>query len=260
MLKMYITTPAATMFMSSGEHRMGNKTPEVTVKDGSVRISIGREDISLPLQPLPGQLLDWFIRGRKEGYESLLEGRGPGPLFSRHLPVVSTTGEEGPFSTRLAHKGVGFLPQPQFLEEYIERHEEVLARTKELPRDLSLQQRLETAAVLHDNPGSIDPGLLGSLEIFAGGTYANLMERPLASLLFTDPGHGYRSFQLDCAVEMIEPPDPRFRFLQLARGLFERDPFHVTQPGVHCAYLFWITGIHDKTPHPVDEKNVRHKH
>ena len=239
---------------------MGNHISTISVKEGIVRISVGKEERFLPLQPLPEQLLDWFIQGRKDGYKSLLEGKGPGPLFSRHLPVVSTIGETGPFSIRLAHKGVGFLPQPQLLKEYIDRHEEVLARTKDLPPELSLKERLEAAAGRRDEPIAGEPALFGSLEIFAGGTYANLLKNPLASLLFTDPGPGYRSFQLDCAVEIVEPPDMRFRFLQLSRSLFERDPFHVTQSGVHCAYLFWITGIHDKTPHPVREDSVPHKH
>ena len=214
----------------------------------------------MALLPLGADLVDWFIKGRKTGYESLIQGKGPGPLFSRHLPVVATSGGEALFPTRLAHKGVGFLPQPHLLEKHIALHEDVLARTADMAPEVSLQQRLETAARLLDNPEDVDPRLFGSLEIFAGGTYANLVDRPLASLLFTDPGHRYRSFQLDCAVEILEPPDPRFRFLQLARSLFERDPFHVTQPGVHCAYLFWIVDINDKTPFSVDETSVRHRH
>jgi len=238
---------------------MTGRDTGVRVEDGRVRVTLDGETTSLDLKPLSSQLMDWFIEGRRAGYESLRKEKGPGPLFSRHLPVVSTTGQEKPFSTRLAHKGVGFLPKPETIGEHSARIEKILDRTNDMPPEQSLQQRLEAAAWLLDEPGSIEPGLLGSLEIFAGGTYANLVRRPLASLLFTDPGHGYRSFQLDCAVEILEPPDPRFRYLQLARGLFERDPFHVTQPGVHCAYIFWITGIHDKTPHPVDEEKVRHK-
>jgi len=236
------------------------KACTVLVKDEHVRIKMHEETLSLPLVPLTAPLLNWFLQGRKAGYESLSRGKGPGPLFSRHLPVVSTTGPEEPFPTRLAHKGVGFWPKPEMTEEHIVRLEEVLARTKDLPPEQSLRQRLEAAAWLLDEPGSVEPGSLGSLEIFAGGTYDNLVRRPLASLLFTDPGPGYHSFQLDCAVQILEPPDPRFRYLQLARSLFERDPFHVTQPGVHCAYLFWIVGIHDKTPHPVDENSVPHRH
>jgi hypothetical protein len=238
---------------------MTGRTFSVEVGSDAARITMGGETTSWPLQPLPDLLLEWFIQGRKAGYESLSRGEGPGPLFSRHLPVVATTGEERPFCMRLAHKGVGFLPRQDMLDQYIEGYEKLLDQTKDLPPARSLQQRLERAARFLDDPGSVDPRLLGSLEIFAGGTYENLKRGPLASLLFTDPGNGYRSFQLDCAVQLVEPPDPRFRFLQLARGLFERDPFHVTQPGVRCAYLFWIVGIHDKTPHPVDEGNVRHK-
>ena len=231
----------------------------VRVEAGRASVTMGDETFTLPLVPLPDHLMDWFIKGRIAGYESLSRGDGPGPLFSRHLPVVATVGEKGPFSTRLAHKGVGFMPQQDRLEEILVRYEELLDRTRGLPPDRSLAERLRNVVATFEEPGSADAGVLGSLEIFAGQTLANLSRRPLASLLFTDPGHGYMSFQLDCAVEILEPPDPRFRFLQLARGLFERDPFHVTQPGVHCAYLFWIVGIHDKTPHPMKPENVQHK-
>ena len=232
---------------------------KVWVQGDHARIKLGGDTLNLPIQPLSAPLLDWFIQGRKDGYESLSRGGGPGPLFSRHLPVVATTNETGSFPTRMAHKGVGLLPQPDRLEEHIDRYETLLDRTSDLPPSRSLSERLQNASRSIEDPGSLDSRVLGSLEIFAGGTFANLKRRPVASLLFTDPDSGYRSFQLDCAVQIVEPPDPYFRFLFLARMLFERYPFHITQPGVRCAYLFWIVGIHDKTPHPVEEGKARHK-
>lgn len=238
---------------------MTGRIQKVQVKDGRVTVSIDDEAMNLTTEPLSEILLEWFIHGRRAGYDSLVRGEGPGPLFSRHLPVVLTMGEDGPFPGRMAHKGVGLLPQPDILSEYISRYEELLEQTKDMSPERSLIQRLQGAARILDEPAAIDPRLLGSLEIFSGGTYTNLTRRPLASLLFTDPGSGYRSFQLDCVVEIVEPPDLRFRYLQLARALFEKDPFHIPQPGVHCAYLFWIVGIHDKTPHPVEEGKARHK-
>lgn len=231
----------------------------VQVDGDRVLIGFGQRTISYPLQHLPQHLMDWFILGRKAGYDSLSRGEGPGPLFSRHLPVVATIGNEEPFFTRLAHKGVGFLPQPDRIDEHIARYEGLFNRTARLPPENSMVERLKHVSGTFAEAGTADPRLLGSLEIFAGQTFANLRSRPLASLLFTDPENGYTSFQLDCVVQTVEPPDPRFRFLFLARSLFERDPFHVTQPGVHCAYLFWIVGIHDKTPRPVKEGSVRHK-
>ncbi|MGD8353054.1 MAG: hypothetical protein PVJ01_02720 [Pseudomonadota bacterium] len=232
----------------------------VYVQDEKVLIQMGDKIIKLPLKPLSGGLYEWFIEGRRRGIENLKQGKGPGPLFSRHLPVVATTADEDLFSTRLANKGVGFLPRPHLLEQTINEYEETMARTGRMTPEQSLHERLEAAAGFLEREGAADPRLLGSLEIFAGGTYENIVKRPYASLLFTDPGPAYRSFQLDCAVQILHPPDPRFRFLQLARGLFERDPFHVTQPGVHCAYLFWIVGIHDKTPFSMDKNSVRHRH
>lgn len=238
---------------------MTGRTSAVRILDDQVNIEILGEHSTIPLLPIPEHIVKWFVDGRRQGYESLSKGKGPGPLFSRHLPVVATTGAGTLFTTRLAHKGMGFLPWAEDLEEHVARYEDLLARTKDLSPEKSLAERLQGAADSFPEPGTMDSRLLGSLEIFAGETFRNISRRPLASLLFTDPESGYRSYQLDCAVQIVEPPDLRFRFLFLARSLFERDPFHITQPGVHCAYLFWVVGIHDKTPHPVGEKNVRHK-
>jgi len=52
-------------------------------------------------------------------------------------------------------------------------------------------------------------------------------------------------------VEVLGPGDPRYDFLVLARSMFEREPFHITQPGFACGYVFWISEIRDKTPYPV---------
>ena len=239
---------------------MTGRAPFVRIEGSDAVINTGGKTTALPLSPLGPDLIDWFIQGRKAGYESLAQGKGPGSLFSRHLPVIATSGDEDFFPTRLANKGVGFLPRGDRIEEQVKRYEALLARTVEQPAGESLRQRLEATAELFQGAGSMDPRVLGSLEIFAGGTYENLLKRPFASLLFTDPGHRYKSFQLDCAVQIIDPPDPRFKFLQLARSIFERDPFHVTQPGFHCAYLFWILNIHDKTPYSMDEDRVRHRY
>jgi len=232
----------------------------VLVANDQARISLkGSEPLELALHYLPENLVEWFVTGRKEGFKSLSRGNGPGRLFSRHLPVIATTGKDTPHQVRLAHKGVGFFPREELLDNVVAEYDRLLTKTQDLAPSESLTERLQSISALYDKPEDLDTRLLGSLEIFAGGTFENLVQRPLASLLFTDPGPPYTSFQLDCAVQIVEPPDSRFRFLQLARGLFERDPFHIQQPGVRCAYLFWITGVTDKTPRPVTDGMARHR-
>ena len=239
---------------------MNRTASPVTVEDGLITVRCTeRGPVKLQSIPLPRNLLDWFLDGRREGLEKLKRGEGPGAFFSRHLPVIATVGQQDPFPVRLAHKGVGFLPAPHLLEETTEAMEELLDRTSSSPGAETLLERLDIIRNFYGDPGNLDPTVLGSLEIFAGGTFTNLAREPYASLIFTEAGPPYVSFQLDCAVQIVEPPDPRFRFLQLTRGLFEKDPFHVPQPGVRCAYLFWITGITDKTPHPLPDKSIRHR-
>ena len=239
---------------------MSRSTATVTVDGDKITVlTEGRDPVTLSAVPLPGSLLEWFLEGRREGFERLKRGEGPGTFFSRHLPVVATVGDQELFPIRLAHKGVGFLPAPNLLDNAIVAMEELFERTSRSPGPETLRERLEGLGAFYRDPENLDPGVLGSLEIFAGGTFTNLIKDPFASLIFTEPGPPYVSFQIDCAVQVVEPPDPRFRFLQLTRGLFEKDPFHVTQPGVKCAYLFWITGITDKTPHPLPDKTDCHR-
>jgi len=239
---------------------MNHSTSRVKVEGDMITVEgEGFDPVKLSIIPLPDTLLEWFLEGRRKGFDSLRRDEGPGTFFSRHLPVVATVGEQEFFPVRLAHKGVGFLPSHPLLEGAITSLEELLERTSRLPPTESFPERLENLDVLYRNPENFDTRVLGSLEIFAGGTFTNLARNPFASLIFTEAGPPYVSFQLDCVVQIVEPPDARFRFLQLARGLFEMEPFHVTQPGVRCAYLFWITGVTDKTPHPVPKEKVRHR-
>jgi len=71
---------------------------------------------------------------------------------------------------------------------------------------------------------------------------------PLASLLFTGHSPSFTSFQVNCAVEIIGPGDPRYRFITLARTMFEYDDFHITQQNFPYAYVFWISECVSKTP------------
>jgi len=100
----------------------------------------------------------------------------------------------------------------------------------------------------YNHPEHIDWRRLGLLEIFEGTTLRNLMERPLASVLWTGNSPVFVSFQVDCVVELITPEHPRYRFSWAMRRLFEYEPFHVVQTMFPYAYTFWVCDWRDKTP------------
>ena len=200
---------------------------------------------------MPADFLKWQCKTRRDLFESLLRGEYPRFLQS-HLPVVSTSnGPEAAFPIRSSNKGVGLLPIASELERYVLELEDCLERTRELPPKETLEERIEVVRKLYDRPEYVDRRLFGTIEIFHGQTYRNLLRDSRASLLFTGLGPRYMSYQLDCHVEMIAEGNMHFRFIRAMRTLFERDRFHIQQPPHMLGYLFTLAEAIDKTPKPV---------
>jgi len=213
--------------------------------------------MSLPVMPLPEPLIAWFAQGKLDVYRQLLADPGKVDFFHQHLPVLVTHVPDSPFPFNCGNKGVGFLPKSEFLADYTELYRETIEASRAIPWRDSLPARIDAARAFHEAREAIDYRCLTSIEIFQKRTFRNLQHYPLASLLFTGSTPEYRSFQLNCAVEIIGPEDPRFAFIRLSRRLFEFDAFHIAQPDFACGYIFWISEILDKTPHRVAEHAAR---
>ncbi|MFU8857216.1 MAG: EVE domain-containing protein [Deferrisomatales bacterium] len=207
--------------------------------------------LRLPAGELPGPLLDWLDAGRRQTYRALSDGEGGAAFFAQHLPVLVTRREGAGFPFGCANKGVGYLPRPERVEEFSTLYRQAAEGARGRPARDSLRERLAAAAHFGFDRQALDPRCLGTLEIFEGSTLENLRRYPLAALLFTGHGPGYLSYQVDCAVEIVEAGEPRFEFLRLARTLFEYDGFHIAQPRFRYAYVFWVSEARDKTPHRV---------
>lgn len=219
-----------------------------------VRVDLAAGTLRLPGAELPGPLLDWIDAGRRGTYRALAEGAGRAggaEFFAQHLPVLVTLREGSAFPFGCANKGVGYLPKPERLEEFCELYRRASRSAQGRPARETLEERIAAAARFGFDRSAVDPRCLGTLEIFEGSTLENLRRHPLAALLFTGHRPTYLSYQVDCAVEILEPGDPRFEFLRLARILFEYDGFHVAQPRFRTAYVFWVCETRDKTPRRV---------
>jgi hypothetical protein len=229
---------------------MGNKT-RVTISDQQITIRSSTHSLSLPNISLPPPLISWLNQGRLDVYRRLLTDSASIDFFQQHLPVLVTHSPDSPFPFNCGNKGVGFLPKETSLNRYIEQYRETIAATRAVPWQESLTARIAAARAFHEDIDAIDFRCLTSIEIFQRKTFRNIQNFPLASLLFTGASPEYKSFQINCAVEIIDREDPRFTFIKLSRRLFEFDGFHIAQPDFQFGYLFWISEVKDKTPHRV---------
>jgi len=197
---------------------------------------------------LPQEFLEWQCEERRSLFDTLVQGRCP-RFMASHLPVLSSLNEPGaPFPIRSSTKGVGLLPRPEFLLEHVQEIHATLVRCREISSHESLNERIGTARSLYERPERIDPGTLGSIEIFRGQTYHNLCRDPRATLLFTGSAPRYLSFQVNCTVEILGLEDLRFQFIRGMRFLFEPEQFHIRQPDYPLGYLFRVQEVFEKTP------------
>lgn len=226
----------------------------VSVEGDSLVVTLPDGPVRLPLVPAAKEFSDWVDEGRRAMYEQLLEGRAPVRFFAQHLPMVVTYNAGAVFPFNCGNKGVGQLPREEHLPYFIRRYRHALEASKGEPWRDSLELRLRTVAELNLDPERVDRRCLATLEIFERQTYQNLQGTPLASLLFTGQSPDFKSFQLNCAVEIVGPGDPRHTFITLARTMFEYDDFHITQHNFPFAYVFWISECISKTPFRVQRE------
>jgi nucleotide-binding universal stress UspA family protein len=226
----------------------------VTIEDGQIHVDMVSGSVTLPMEPLSERYIEWIEQGRKAMYDKLL-GKGNPAFFTSHLPVMITHSREQVFPFNCGNKGVGFLPKSEYLKEFIDLFRSTIERTQGRPWQESLKERLAAVSSFYFNREKIDYRSLSSLEIFEKTTFKNLSTTPLAALHYTGNAPDYISFQVNSAVEVIGPEDPRHEFIKLARVMFEYDSFHIAQHEFPYAYVFWISSIQDKTPFRVPEKS-----
>ncbi|MDB5104870.1 MAG: hypothetical protein JWP91_2559 [Fibrobacteres bacterium] len=226
----------------------------VRVEESGLRVDLETGPVSLPMQSLPERYVEWIEQGRRAMYDKLM-GKGNPAFFTSHLPVMITQSLDQAFPFNCGNKGVGFLPKQEHLAGFVRLFRDTIERTRGRPWQESLKERIEAVSSFYFDRDKIDYRALSSLEIFEKTTFRNLSRTPLAALHYTGNAPDYISFQVNAAVEVIGPDDPRHEFVKLARVMFEYDSFHISQHEFPYAYVFWISSIHDKTPFRVPEKD-----
>lgn len=228
--------------------------PRVRIEGDRAKVPSADGLLDLPVMPLPTKFVDWIEQGRRSMYGKLMGKASPG-FFTSHLPVVTTQSPGPGFPFNCSNKGVGFLPKPEYLQEFVDLFRRTLENTRGRPWQESMKERIAAVSSFYFDRDRIDYRALSTLEIFEKGTYRNLSKLPLAAVHYTGNAPDYISFQVNCAVEIIRPDDPRHAFVHLARIMFEYDSFHISQTNFPYAYVLWISEVLDKTPFRVPEKD-----
>ncbi|MFN3974458.1 MAG: hypothetical protein ACK4K2_04160 [Dehalococcoidia bacterium] len=208
----------------------------------------GKGPALFTLTSLPDAFLQWQLTSRRVLFSSHLATGDRVRRFQAHLPVVVTYSSHGVFPVHTANKGVGLLPRLEYLQPYIQAFKGLLAQVDKGTWQETLAQRIAMVDSLYSAPHRLDRRCLGSLEIFLGQTYRNILADPRVTLHYTGEGPNYPSFQVNAIAQVVYPGDPHFEFLYWARQLFEYDAFHIQQPAYPAGYLFWVCEVYDKSP------------
>ncbi len=207
-------------------------------------------EVAFPRVRLPDDFLFWQSQSRLDMFDKMEQYGAKGVRMApAPLPVLASMGT-GQFPVNLASRGIGLLPKEEYLEEFTTEFIEVRKQANELDFSATLKERVACARRFYSRPETHDPYILGGLEIFEGQTPKNLMENPIASLLYSGESPKFNSYQLNGIVNFVKEGDPHYEFLLAARELFAFDSFHVTQHRYPYGYLFHVAEIKNKTPFP----------
>jgi hypothetical protein len=202
---------------------------------------------TLEVQEMPPQIFEWQRQARIKNLEAIIndemfEGFGP------HLPTMSVLNAEGDFPVNSAAKGVGLVPKPEYMQDYLTRFNQLIEDAVAAGWKKSIHVRVQALLDFYNKPEHIDRTALGSLELYAKRTYAGVRQDSRASLLFVDLAEGNLSYEMHVVAELHEPGTLIHNFETAVHDLF-----HVPQGRKKTypfAYLLRIVEIYNKTPGP----------
>ncbi len=209
-----------------------------------------RGKVAFPRARLPDDFLSWQSAARLSMFGKIeRDGTEGVRMAPAHLPVLASIGD-GIFPVNLATRGIGLLPNREYLEEFIREFRRFRNQADDSDFAASIHERVECARRFYSKTEHFNPYILGGLEIFEGQTPKNLRKNPIATLLYTGEAPRYSSYQMNGIVTFVEKGDPHYEYLLAARELFAFDSFHITQHRYPYGYLFHVIEVKNKTPFP----------
>lgn len=221
--------------------------PRISATENNIFVEINGQKKRFQRSPLPSSFIEWQIAEREQMFQNLKNKEKP--LFlSPHLPTLITIADKNiEFGVNAASKGIGLVPTD---EEILLLTRKMQGATKSLQDkecDLSLQKRVDVTKMLYGSLDKIDRFCLGGLEIFETRSFTNMMNDPRVSLFFVGGSPSYKSYQINCIAEIIDPTKIFYQFISTIRSLFEQETFHYQQPKYPYAIKYHVIEVFDKS-------------
>jgi hypothetical protein len=208
-----------------------------------MKVDIGNIEQEIEIRELPEDFIEWQSTSRIETLQSILEGKFTGN-FGPHLPALSTKSKEGEFPVNSCYKGVGLIPEQEYLEDIIDKFEQAIDMYKD-DWDNTLKERLNLLVEFYSDADKIDKTRMGSIEIYGKRTYQNILTDPRVNLLFLDIQKGSLSYMIEAVAEIYEPGTEYYRLERAFHDIFHKPSDDDRFPAV---YIFNVSRVYNKTP------------
>ena len=225
------------------------KQPSVDMsgyRKGMIKARIDSEWQEFQIRSASENFVKWNTEKRIEFLERIKTGKMP-ELGGPHSGAVATYGLgrlDSRFTLNNAIKGIGLAPRDDKIGEAISR----LRETYESP----MPEKMQVLKSFYENPDFIDWRKQTSLELYATPdfethTFLNVMENPVATLVFLD----IPSIELRAIARIVHPNDKTalgtekdlLEFVNLAHSYM-----HGEFPRLYPLLLFYIIEEFDNTP------------
>lgn len=213
---------------------------------GKIKARIDGQWQEFQIREASEAFIKWNTEKRIEFLERIKTGRMPS-LGGPHSGAVATYGLgrlDSKFTVNNAIKGIGLAPKDENIDAAINR----LKETYKSP----MPEKMDVLKSFYENPDFIDWRKQTSLELYATPefethTFLNVMENPVATLVFLD----IPSFELRAIARIVHPDDKTalpsekkyLEFVNLAHSYM-----HGEFPRLYPLLLFYIIEEFDNTP------------
>lgn len=169
---------------------------------GVIRARVDGSWQNAPLREASANFRKWNLERRQEFISQVKTGVMPS-LGGPHSGMVATYGlrrHDSQFSLNNAVKGMGLAPRDEYLEQAIARLQETT--------DRPMPEKMEVLAAMYRDPEFFDWRKQTSLELystpdFETHTFLNIMENPVATIVFLD----IPSYELRTIARVVHPDD-----------------------------------------------------
>jgi hypothetical protein len=213
---------------------------------GQIRARVDGKWQNYAIRETSADFIEWNQKRRIEFLDNIKSGKMP-ELGGPHSGAVASYGLgrlDSQFTLNNAIKGIGLAPKDENLDGAIQKLKDTYKS--------NMAEKMEVLASFYNDPAFIDWRKQTSLELysepeFETHTFLNLMENPVANIVFLD----IPSYELRTIGRIVSPDDPSalpsekklLEFVNLAHSYMHGE-FSKTFP----LLLFYVVEEFDNTP------------